>query len=92
MKAVNKKSTAWRSERYTRPFRCLSIDLVGPDTVSNKGCPYRYALTTVDMFSYRVWGSPLVPSLRTAGSTWSNGSGSPPKSHQYVFLRGMWLP
>ena len=44
--------TRWRSERYTQPFRCLAIDLVGPFNIGSTKSPFRYAMTVIDMFSY----------------------------------------
>lgn len=49
-------SVAWRSERYTSPFRVLMIDLMGEFKPMSEGCSY--VLSAIDVFSLWLW---LVP-------------------------------
>ena len=58
VKATARRSSAWRSERYTAPMRCLAIDLVGPVNAGTD-TEYRYAMTVIDMFSYWLWVVPM---------------------------------
>lgn len=57
-------SAAWRSERYTSPFRVLQIDLMGPYEPHCEG--NSMVLSVIDMFSLWLW---LVPIVDKEGET-----------------------